>query len=617
MLPSTRIVLSASIRITLAILAALFIALLLLPTPAHAPTQAAPTAPTPDPPRGQARAAIGESAPRATAAPAPLYRAADFLRDYLTNSTYPRAIEGKAWINSSLNVAQARDQLGGTTFWDFWGETEEWGTTNHQWQDDAGAWHLYTKETIATRDGRAVPAYILVDRRGPGVMDLLYFVHETIIWRGDVLQHLKIIGNAGVEDVVEWGNLQKLGNLRIEVDDQIVYDGAIRDWFSGKAQNLTPNLAKILVWRYQDFGSTGNIVPIPYANRLKVSVYGGEKPKWFMATGVTLPPDTRVEPYGTLPIDDLSRLARNVLQPERYLDQYANIFQSELHAQADAPARIELNGAGTVEALQFRISKRDDPARLWLRVRYGDETAIDLPLVAFFSEHEQLSLHHSAPLGVIDAGDAYLFYSNLPMPYQNGLGIEITAASATPIAITARFAVSDARGTAQLRAQYNPATKLRALSPDYQVKLEGDGKLVGIVLVTKDQDFKNVVTRNLPNTNSEDPATHSWTLGYLEANLKLQDGAGNARVYNGHEDWAGGGYYFNLGFTTPSGGGNRPFGGILRYKDAEDGYATVFRFFSDLAAFRFKNGLTLSFGHGTWRNNYPVAFGSTVWYYSE
>ncbi|MBI3741609.1 MAG: hypothetical protein HY257_07630 [Chloroflexi bacterium] len=55
----------------------------------------------------------------------------------------------------------------------------------------------------------------------------------------------------------------------------------------------------------------------------------------------------------------------------------------------------------------------------------------------------------------------------------------------------------------------------------------------------------------------------------------------------------------------------------MRFKDAEDGYATIYRYFNDLSAFRFKNGLTLSFGHGTWRNNFPVTFGSTVLYYGD
>jgi hypothetical protein len=544
----------------------------------------------------------------------PMYHPNDFLSNYLSNATYPILVEGKPWINSSLNVAQYRDELGGTTFWDFWGDAEQWNTTNHQWQDDAGAWHLYSTEKIRMRDGRTTDAYILADRSGPGVMDALYFVHDTVLWRGDVLQHLKILGTVGIEDIAVWGNLQKLGNLRIVLDDQVAYDGAIRDWFSGKAQNLPPDLQKLFVWHYQDFGSDGNIVPLAYAKRLQVYLYDGDKPKWFMVTGVTLPAGTRIS--NAFSKEDASRLARNVLEPEHYLDQFANVQKSDLRIQSGATAKITLDGAGTVDAVAFSIPKSVDLKKLGLGIRSGGQVTADLPFLAFFSEPDVLSLHRSSPIGAIESVDSYLFYSNYPMPFQEGIVIELTNSSSAPLPITARWSRSAALGNTQFRAVYQPPQKLAAMSPDYAAKITGDGKLVGIVLQTKDQDFKNAQHRFLPN-GTEDPATHIWGMGYLEANLTLRDGAGSSRIYNGHEDWALSGYFFNLGFTTPPGGANRPFGGILRYKDGEDGYATIFRYFNDLAAFRFKNGLALAFGHGSWKNNFPVTFGSTILYYQQ
>ncbi|HEX7618442.1 MAG TPA: DUF2961 domain-containing protein, partial [Verrucomicrobiae bacterium] len=106
-------------------------------------------------------------------------------------------------------------------------------------------------------------------------------------------------------------------------------------------------------------------------------------------------------------------------------------------------------------------------------------------------------------------------------------------------------------------------------------------------------------------------------MGYLEGNLMLLDGAGRNRLFGGHEDWADGGFYFNRGYTNPPGGANRPFGGILRYKDGPDGYATIFRYFDDLSAFQFQDGLQMNLGHGTWNNNFPVKFGVTAYYYEE
>jgi DUF2961 family protein len=584
-----------------------------LPPPTRVLVASAPDATTKPIPAAQS------SAPKEGVETIPVYSALDFLSGYLTNRTSPILVEGKPWINASTNFTQYRDQFGGTTFWDFWGDSEEWESPNHQWQDEAGAWHLYNKEKIKAFDGREQTGYVLVDRPGPGVMDLLYFVHDTIIWSGDVLQHLKILGTRGIEEQVVWGNLSKLGNLLIQVDGQIIFDGPIEDWFSGKAQNLTPELADILVWRYRDYGSTGNITPIPYQSHIKVSVYGGkDKPKWFMATGLFLPSGTHLQPFSkVLAGDEISLLAQNVLQPETYASQFKTVSEQNLRVQPGTPASIVLSGEGTVEAIQFRVSKTDDLKRLWLRVSYGDQIGIDLPFIAFFSEPEILSLHHSSPIGAIESDDDYLLYSNFPMPFHNGIKIELSTTSQTAIPISARWATSAQSYGTELRALYKPAEKLPALSPDYHVKLDGNGKLVGLVFVTKDQDFRNAQHLFLPGTKTEDPATHIWGMGYLEANLDLVDGAGNSRLYSGHEDWAGSGYYFNLGYTTPNGGSNRPFGGILRFKDGEEGYATIFRYFSDLAAFRFKNGLDLSFGHGSWRNNYPVSYGVTVYYYQE
>lgn len=580
-------------------------------TPQPIPTATAQPDPT--------QAPVASAAPPRVDAPPvakkiPVYHANDFLSNYLGNSTYPILFDAKPWINSSLNLAQFRDELGGTTFWDFWGDDEQWTTTNHQWQDDAGVWHLFTTEKIKTRDGRATDAYVLVDRPGPGVMDALYFVHDTVLWRGDVLQHLKILGTVGIEDIAVWGNLQKLGNLRIVADDQIMFDGAIRDWFSGKARNLSTDLAKLFVWHYQDFGSDGNIIPIPYQKHLQIYLYGGDKPKWFMATGVTLPSGTRVS--NVFSREGAARLARNVLEPEYYLDQFESVQRLEWHIQPGASARITLNGTGTVDAVAFNVPKSADVKKLGLRIKYGEQAGAELPLLAFFSEPDILSLHRSSPIGVIESGGDYVFYSNYPMPFRDGFTLELTNSSPTTIPISARWSRSNGIANTQFHVLYQPQQKLAAFSPDYQAKIPGEGKLVGIVLQTKDQDFKNAQHRFLP-TGVEDPATHIWGMGYLEANLRMNDGAGNARIYSGHEDWALSGYFFNLGYTTPSGGSNRPFGGILRYKDGEEGYATVFRYFNDLSAFRFKNGLTLLFGHGTWKNNFPVTFGATIFYYQQ
>ena len=181
-----------------------------------------------------------------------------------------------------------------------------------------------------------------------------------------------------------------------------------------------------------------------------------------------------------------------------------------------------------------------------------------------------------------------------------------------------RIALSRETRDAQFWVRYDPKQKLAMHGPDYQIALPGDGKLVGIVLATDDQDLDKIPKIFAPGKpNEEDAVKRAWAMGYLEGNLHLIDGAGNDRMYGGHEEWASGAFYFNQGYTNPPGGSNRAFGGILRYKGGKDGYATVFRYFNDLSALRFKNGLQMNFGHGTWQNNFPVRYGTTVYYYKQ
>ena len=114
--------------------------------------------------------------------------------------------------------------------------------------------------------------------------------------------------------------------------------------------------------------------------------------------------------------------------------------------------------------------------------------------------------------------------------------------------------------------------------PDFRVQITGDGKLIGLVLQSDDQELDRIPkVYAAGSTTVEDPVKRTWPMGYLEGNLTIVDGAGNSRYYSGQEDWAEGGYYFNSGYTTPPGGSNMPFAGILRYQGGKDGFAVLFR----------------------------------------
>jgi hypothetical protein len=426
----------------------------------------------------------------------PIYTSFDFLRNYLTNLTYPILVQGKPWDFGSTNMVELRKPNGGNSYWDYWNESEPWDSPNHLWQDDQGQWHSYQTEMIEDSAGHKVKAYLLFDKKGPGVMDKLWFTHDPAQSFMAVLGQFNILSFLDPPEVTQWGNLSKLGNLRIEVDDRRVYDGPILDWFSGDAQKLPPALRQVVIWKYNDFGSNGNIIPIPYQKRLKVLVYGGaSKPKWFMATGLTFPPGTVVRPYtgpSDLPLTQMEAWAQNALHPEDFINVLRNQKNYQVGLAASSPATFLFRGSGTLAALRFKFDKQYDPKQFHFQVRYGEAVGIDLPLLAFFGEPDSLTLHHSTPIGIIESGNSYLFYSNLPMPYQNGMTIQLSTDSTGPVPVTVQFATLSQMYNTQLRVRYQPSRKLEIYGPDYTVALPGDGKLVGLVLVTKDQDFDKV-----------------------------------------------------------------------------------------------------------------------------
>lgn len=577
--------------------------------------------------------------PTATIKPMPLNTRiqvpVQFLSDYLQNHSYPNVVEATPWTNTTVNRWQYSQELGGVTLWDYFsskfgqGYEEDWSSSRYGWLDDQGEWQTYRKERIRNARGQEVVTYVIVDRFGTGVVDQMVFTHYSVDARPSDAN----------PDLAEWGDLARLGRLRIEVDEKIAYDVPIEDWFSGNALCLSADLAKLFFWRYRDFGSNGSIVPIPYQNHIKISVYGGvEKPKWFTFTGVMLPKGTPVKPFsGCLDAatqDAIRSLSPNVTNPESYIDQLGQVIESQdLRTGitgknvSDSPtqpegqaSRLELSGQGTLTALQFRVPKQADITALDLQVKYGTAIAINMPLMAFFSDEDRIVKHRSTPLGVIDDPrdpNGYLFYCNYPLPYQDGITIEVTTRS-QPVNLQVRYARSAEVAKTQLRVVYDDFRShppLTSLGPDYTVTLPGSGKLVGVVLATRDQRFDSKTIPGPPPDVFQ--GTIVFPMGYMESNVTLRDGRGLTRIYSGLEDFADGGYVFDS--DQGSGAKNLPFAGVLAFswKPPESGYFTMFRYFNDLSAFRFKKGLTLSFQHGTWKNTYPLRYGVAVFYYSE
>lgn len=566
--------------------------------------------------------------PTPTETSIPILTYDDLISDYFGNRTYSRIIESKPWINNSFH--RTLYEKNETSVWDFFypRDRDDWESADYGWQDDEGVWRSFTKGNI-----HGETSYIIVDRDGPGVVDKMIFTQHSYKDRQD----------EDFEDLNDWGYLSKIGKLLIEVDNEKVYEGPIRQWFEGYAFGNNPekDLLTLFFWKYKDMGSNGSTLPIPYQKHIKISVYGGEeKPKWFIITGATFPQETKIESFkGRLSdsiINKINTNKENITHPENYINQYQT--DEVVFYVGDQSQKIQKEDRGTIEALQFRIPKNYDVLQLKFKISYGYETGIDLPLLAFFGDQDKdpktgaVVTHHSTPMGIIDdpkdPQNYYLFYSNYPMPYQNGITIEVTTKS-LPVTIPAKIAFSDRTSNTRFLVRYDgylDHPKLVIGSEDYKINVSGNGKLVGFILATRDQQSRNIPSPS-PYPNQGAGRT-VWPMAYLESNVNMSDSRkGTARILSGIEEIGETGYWANDAYTNPAGGGNRYFSGILgasferekgrEYDMREDSYVTFFRYYNDLSAFRFIDGLKISIQHGTWKNNFPVRYGATLFYYLE
>jgi hypothetical protein len=150
----------------------------------------------------------------------------------------------------------------------------------------------------------------------------------------------------------------------------------------------------------------------------------------------------------------MTRQAKYVLMPETFLETQDNQKSQQFSIAPNSAAVMQFSDSGTLTAIQIKIDKKYNPKNLQLTVKYGNEVGIDIPLIAFFGEPDHISLHRSSPIGIIEQGDSYLFYSNYPMPYQNGMTIEISADGANA-ALVLRTATMKESNNTQFRVLWN------------------------------------------------------------------------------------------------------------------------------------------------------------------
>ena len=237
-------------------------------------------------------------------------------------------------------------------------------------------------------------------------------------------------------------------------------------------------------------------------------------------------------------------------------------------APGNSVTLADLAGTGRIRRLNLKMSGASDAELdgLRLRVRYSGraENAIDVPVSQFFGAGHQRALYKSLPLGT-DGNDG--FYSYWPMPYRNGVVVEIynaTGDGGTPQSISVDSAVVEydpnaavAGGAGYLHAVYglNEMVDVDGLEYHELLNVPGRGHYVG-----------NLLYARHPSTSRQ----------ILEGDDVIIVNASEYQYGTGLEDAYNGGYYYNHVAVVSDDGdvpypesGTGPYHGLL-HMDAND-----------------------------------------------
>lgn len=228
----------------------------------------------------------------------------------------------------------------------------------------------------------------------------------------------------------------------------------------------------------------------------------------------------------------------------------------------------DLAGGGRIGRLNVKMDGASDANLdgLRVRVRYGGraENAVDVPVSHFFGAGHQRALYKSLPLGT-DGNDG--FYSYWPMPYRNGVIVELynaTGDEGAPRSISIDSAVVEydpnaaAAGNAgYLHAVYrlNEMVDVDGLEYHELLNVSGRGHYVGNLLYVRH-----------PGTSRQ----------ILEGDDVIIVNAAEYLYGTGLEDAYNGGYYYNhVAIVSDDGdvpypeSGTGPYHGLL-HMDAND-----------------------------------------------
>ena len=263
------------------------------------------------------------------------------------------------------------------------------------------------------------------------------------------------------------------GTLHFDIDGDRVWSVDFALLCSGEMPGVPAPLAGMRA-------RGGNVyLPLLFGARLQIS--STQPDLYYLADVLILPEGAEVTPF----------------QPSHLEQHSAAIARAAAESGAPAGRRGAAVGqvaAGSlVEAMSVGVegpetARLDVQRRARLVVQCGDETTVDVPLLAFFATGPDGRPWQGASLGWMPQGDAY---SNFPMPFPDGGSVQVVVDGddrgvSFPISLSV---VTDAvgRGALLFRAGYHlvRAQPTRPFSEHVVLDARGCGRFVGCSLLVR------------------------------------------------------------------------------------------------------------------------------------
>ena len=457
--------------------------------------------------------------------------------------------------------------------------------------------HSHYESTGSVRQTTDVDPVTVVTLDGPGVITRFWMPH---------------------------GTADEEFKVKVLLDDVVVIDTTSKDLLSGDYGYMDGSLGSTML------GGQVSYEPIVYADSQILKIVSENKDgvrHYYQWNYLKLPAGSNAVAYsGTLTPRQATDRNNAISMMANVGDNPAGISassstlstSSQSIAAGQSLALGNISGSGQIRAINLKLADAATDGQmdgLRLRVRYDglSRTAVDVPVSHFFGAGHGRAPYQSMPLG---AGEHNEFYSYWPMPYRQGVSVELYNDSGAVISIDSAAVeyesgqVSD--NACYLHAAYNSVAT--TTDPIYELlRTPGQGHYVGNLLWLDRQDIGTYYGWDGRNILEGDDII---TVNVDSGDPVVLPGTGLEDAYNG-------GYYYNHVGVHPDEeaypySGAAPYHGLLRANiplsngGADYAHTDQYRWLIPDPV-PFTDGIKVEMEH--YNRTYGASFGSVAFYY--